>query len=113
MVFKVQDSNLTGKKSSPVHDEVETEEPVPAPTNEKKPVQLTLNKQQREEPYVYTPLRISLNGPTPPPVEIIKSLGYNLYFCSIDSDRLAGGFSVNVACQRVLQEAYTDLYYKL
>ena len=63
---------------------------------------------------MYQPIRLHLNGPTPPPIEIIETLGYNLYFCSsIDENRLAGGFSVNVACQRVLQEAFTDLYYNM
>ena len=63
---------------------------------------------------MYTPLRLNLNGPTPPSIEIIETLGYNLYFCNtIEESRLAGGFSVNVACQRVLQEAFTDLYFNM
>ena len=103
-----------GKKPSPEQGETTYTEPVTLEKQEEISYSLSVNKQQLEEPYIYTPLRLSLNGPTLPPIEIIETLGYNLYFCSsIEESRLAGGFSVNIACQRVLQEAFTDLYFNM
>ncbi|KAI6646761.1 hypothetical protein LOD99_12881 [Oopsacas minuta] len=113
------DELISGKKLSPQQEEEpvnrpKENEPISFAKKEEISYKLTLNKHLKEEPYVYTPMRLHLNGPTPPPIEIIDTLGYNLYFCnSIEGNRLAGGFSVNVACQRVLQEAFTDLYYNM
>jgi len=61
--------------------------------------------------YVYTPLSVSYQGPTPPSPVSLDTLRYLSHVRPASSQERGGGFLSSIACQRALQDAFCGLYF--
>jgi len=65
----------------------------------------------QDEPYVYEPELVRLNGPPCPSIQDLESQGYLSRYPVPDEAAFAGGFSILYPCLRSLQEAFRGLYF--
>lgn len=63
------------------------------------------------EVYIYTPVKFSIDGPTPPNTPQLTSYGYTNYQPLISDEMQAGGFLPEYCLKRSLQEAFCGLFY--
>lgn len=71
---------------------------------------LPVPKIQEGEPFIYKKCSKIIDGPEPPSWEGIKTGGYLINIRSENIQERAGGFESNIACMRVLQEAFVGLF---
>lgn len=64
-----------------------------------------------DEPYVYEPEVIKLNGPPFPSTRQLEEKGYLSMYAAPTTAESAGGFSSLYPCLRSLQEAFSGLYF--
>ena len=69
------------------------------------------SSQVPDEPYVYEPQVLDLNGPPCPSIQDLESRGYLSFIPPASVSESAGGFNSIYPCLRSLQEAFCGLYF--
>lgn len=72
---------------------------------------LTPMELENVEDFSYKPFVAEPCGPTFPSSDSLESTGYLKYVRGLDGSQLACGYSLQIACQRALQDALSGLFY--
>lgn len=75
------------------------------------PTLLPVPKSEEGPLFIYEPLIPITEGPSPPPINEVESMGYVSHIRPETPQENAGGFTATLACQRALQEAMQCLFY--
>ncbi|XP_062520609.1 CDK-activating kinase assembly factor MAT1-like isoform X2 [Corticium candelabrum] len=116
---------MSGKSAHDVikaHKLISTEQlrPGGSSTERKAGVQLMTGEQylglmesESVEDFVYEPILIESCGPLFPSSDSLESVGYLRHIRRPNDTQLAGGYSLEIACQRALQDALSGLFYSM